>query len=294
MPKEMSALVDNVFKGASTSSAHTSADGVGGPQLPKDAFDVEDLLTLVGNAAQGVKGVLESPRGMPLVTLSPSAVGGASLISPHSPLAIFESDLAPGGTLASPHSFLSPREVEQLGVSAATRVGVTQLLASANSQCASDTSETHSAASGAPPSARPAALGSPLESTADAFAIALGDGADRGAGVGMRRGAPPSLLIGAPAAAPLLAAAAAAVAAEGAAPPDAAPSAPPPPSAPPSAPASGSPALASAGPATGKLLADVAALLSPAQLHLLDTPAVEALMALGSGRLNSPRPIAAN
>ena len=28
--------------------------------------------TLVGNAAQGVKGVLESPRGMPLVTLSPS------------------------------------------------------------------------------------------------------------------------------------------------------------------------------------------------------------------------------
>ena len=40
--------------------------------------------------------------------------------------------------------------------------------------------------------------------------------------------------------------------------------------------------------------ADVAALLSPAQLHLLDTPAVEALMALGSGRLNSPRPIAAN
>ena len=289
----MSALVDNVFKGASTSSAHTSADGVGGPQLPKDAFDVEDLLTLVGNAAQGVKGVLESPRGMPLVTLSPSAVGGASLISPHSPLAIFDSDLAPGGTLASPHSFLSPREVEQLGVSAATRVGVSQLLASANSQCPSDTSETHSAASGAPPSARPAALGSPLESTADAFAIALGDGADRGAGVGMRRGAPPSLLIGAPAAAPP----------SPPPPPPSPPRAPrrraprrrrPPPSAPPSAPASGSPALASAGPATGKLLTDVAALLSPAQLHLLDTPAVEALMALGSGRLSSPRPIAAN
>jgi len=38
----------------------------------------------------------------------------ANGISPHAPLAIYESDFSSGGCLASPHHFLSPRSVEQL------------------------------------------------------------------------------------------------------------------------------------------------------------------------------------
>lgn len=76
-------------------------------KLP-DAFNVDELLTLVGQEGPRAlpTNLLQSPRGAPLVSLYSPTLG--------SPLAITESDFSSCGALSSPERFLSPREVEAL------------------------------------------------------------------------------------------------------------------------------------------------------------------------------------
>ena len=105
------ALVDPTMSAAAASANEPPM------MLPIDdpAFNVDELLQLVSNATTtNLKGAVRSllrlsPRGLPLVTLSPRTHDAVP-----SPLAIFESDFNGCGALSSPHHFLSPRDLEQL------------------------------------------------------------------------------------------------------------------------------------------------------------------------------------
>lgn len=103
---------------ASTGDGPSWAEMQNGSSPPQEggaseaSFDVDELLGLVASD-HGVRGLLLSPRGVPLVTL---AHGLHSPLAPlASPLAIFDCDFTAGvGALASPLAFLSTREVEDL------------------------------------------------------------------------------------------------------------------------------------------------------------------------------------
>ena len=98
-----------------TMRAAAASDNDPAMMMPIDdpAFNVDELLQLVSNSTStkgAVKSLLKlSPRGLPLVTLSPRTHDAVP-----SPLAIFESDFNGSGALSSPHHFLSPRDLEQL------------------------------------------------------------------------------------------------------------------------------------------------------------------------------------
>ncbi|KAL1503688.1 hypothetical protein AB1Y20_012161 [Prymnesium parvum] len=124
-------------------SIHTF-DGFDRPQSSNDsddadeaAFSVNELLNLVGSK-EGLRGMLISPRGMPLLKISPRVT------DMNSPLEIRESDFfGLHCPLSSPHHFLSPRDLPNMDVGTPTLAALAAMQSSLSASSARQPQSQH-------------------------------------------------------------------------------------------------------------------------------------------------------